>query len=173
MTHANRVRASIACTLVLSTSGCSMIMPIESRAPVQRYKSAEYAWQALNVVDYGQTVHVSNSKRTDAQMDTWQRRNFTVDRHCYEEANPATRALIGARPSQSSVALSSLAYALGHYYVSTWLERRDTLNEFGEHNSPWYIANVVWHTVGLATKAVTVVNNHSIGLRVGGSGCKE
>lgn len=167
------VRALVACTAAFCASGCALIMPVESRAPVKRYAAAEYTWQALNVIDYGQTMHLANSERTDAQMAEWERRNYTVERSCYQESNFLTKALIGEHPSEASVALSSIAFALAHYYVSAWLESKDTLNEAGAHNSPWVLANWAWHGVGLATKAFTVASNHSIGLRVGGKGCNE
>lgn len=157
--------ACIACT------GCELIAPIDSRMPVQRYRAAEYTWQALNVIDMGQTLHLANAQRTDAQMSTWKQQGFTVERNCYREANPMTRALIGEHPSQSSVVLSSVAFALIHYGVTAWLERKDTLNANDEHNSPWVVAARAWHGVGLVTKAATVINNHSIGLRFGASGC--
>lgn len=161
----------IALSALITCSGCELIMPIESHAPVQRYKAAEYTWQALNAVDMGQTLHLAESRRTDDQIAAWKSQGFTVQRFCYEENNFATRSMIGPHPSQNSVALSSVVFGIAHYYVSAWLERKDTLNDEGAHNSPWVIATYGWHALGLVTKAATVINNHNIGLRFGGSGC--
>lgn len=159
---------------IITLSGCALIMPIEeSNLPVRRYADAELAWQVANVVDAFQTLHIADSRRTDDQMAALHNAGVTPNRYCYEEGNPFTRMLIGEHPSKRSVILSSALFAVGHYYVSAWLEKKDTLNEQGQHNSPWYVAAIAWHAVGLVTKGATVVSNHSIGLRVGGSGCTQ
>jgi len=170
MTHIKCVRAAIACTLALSASGCALLMPIEDQ-PVSRYHTAETAWQVMNVIDAGQTLHLAKAQRTDDQMAAWKAQHITVERACFREANPMTRALIGEHPSEAKVALSSILFTIAHYEISAWLESKDTLNEWGEHNSPWYVAAVTWHTVGLATKFLTIANNHNIGMRVGASRC--
>lgn len=154
-------------------SGCTLIAPIDSHMPVQRYRAAEYTWQALNVIDMAQTLHIAQARRTDAQMAAQTANGLMANRYCYDEADPLTRAMIGEHPSQRNVVLSSIAYALVHYGVSAWLEHKDKVREDGTHYTPWVLAARAWHGIGLGWKGATVYNNWNIGLRIGGSGCTQ
>ena len=64
----------------------------------------EAAWQALHLVDLGQTVHIA---RTPS---------------CYYEAMPVTRDLIGRHPSSGEAVLLMLAYSGLHWYLDERLE---------------------------------------------------
>ena len=107
----------------------------------------EKAWQILNVVDAAQTMHVANSPE------------------CYREVDPVTSRLVGESPSQGEVAAVMTAYALGHYYVTKWMERK------AEDSDKWADALKAWHFVGITWKSAVIVKNHNNGIRPFGSGC--
>jgi len=170
--------AIIAATLLMS--GCSslqLILPVEGRVEKRTddkiFYAMEAVWHAENIVDMGQTMHIASSQRTDAQLQAWTDRGFTADRYCYEEANFMTRPLIGKHPSRSEVALSSVAWSLLYRGVSEFLARKDTSNEYGERNSPWYIARWSWHLGMLGAKTWQIGHNSDIGLKPFGTGCKN
>lgn len=116
-------------------------------------RTAEIAWQVMHVVDAGQTMHIASAPG------------------CYRESNFMTKAIVGEHPSESEVAAVMVGYALLHAWVSRWLDEKNTMNERGEYDSPWFVANTAWHGLGLLTKGATIANNHMIGLRPMGSGC--
>lgn len=168
-----KLRVAVSLIVLALLSGCALIAPIDSRMPVQRYKAAEYSWQALNAVDMLQTLHIAKAERTADQMAAQQDAGFIPNRYCYEEGDPLTKMMTGKQPSQRNVVLSSVAYALIHYGVSAWLEKMDRVREDGTHYTPWVLAARGWHAIGLGWKGATVYNNWNIGLRIGGSGCRQ
>ena len=111
--------------------------------------NAELTWQAMNVVDLGQTLHIANG----------------VD--CYHERNPLTRTLIGRHPSEGAVIGVMVGYSALHFGVSKFLEHqtKTTGRQF------WKVMEGAWHVVSLTTKANTVKDNHDIGLTPFGRGC--
>jgi hypothetical protein len=140
--------------VIFSLSGCSMLMPIEHQDRKNIHVSkAEAVWQAMHVIDMGQTLHIAKEPT------------------CYREANPLTVSLIGEHPSEKEVIAVGILYAALYRWGSEFLERKDTLNENGNHHTPWVIAKYAFHTVGILTKGYTIANNHSIGLKPFGSGC--
>lgn len=149
--------AAVLLVAILMASGCASLGPERNLTPQQQEREnfmlAEAAWQGLNVIDTAQTVHLAREPA------------------CYREVNPMTKAVIGEHPSEAKAVAIGVIYGWGHKRISDWLERKDHVNEFGEHDSPWVIAKVSWHAIGLVTKAVTVANNHRIGLRPFGGGC--
>jgi hypothetical protein len=120
----------------------------------------ETTWQVLNVIDAGQTVHIARSQRCGVNA-------------AYREVNPLTRGLIGERPKERDVLLSSAAYALGHYYVSRWLKARTerAFSEGSPNRGAWLFATGAWHVGMLAGKLDTVASNHKLGLRPWGDAC--
>lgn len=170
--------ALLAASAILS--GCSaiqLVLPVEGQAqrrPDEKvFYALEAAWHAENIVDMGQTVHIANSRRTDEQMATWAAKDMTAERYCFQEVNPLTRSLIGKHPSQKEVIASSILWSMAYRGISEFIARRDTQNEYGERNSPWYVARWVWHVGMLGAKTWQVGHNSSMGLKPFGSGCKE
>lgn len=163
------MRASLLIAAVGLLAGCS-VLPTNRASGI-----AEGAWQAMNVIDTGQTMHIAKSRRTDAQMAAWAARDFTAERYCYEEANFLTRAVIGKHPSSGEAAAMGLAWAWGHARVTSWLDDR-TERAF-DRESPsrgaWYVGRIAWHGVSLVTKAWQINRNNNIGLKPFASGCKE
>lgn len=160
------MKAILVCALVVLLSGC---------AANRGSMSAQVAWQAMNVVDMGQTVHIARSKRTDKQMAAWFNQGMTANRYCFEEVNPLTRALIGKHPSEAEVIGSSLLWAAGHALVSRWLDRRTdaAFASDSPNRGAWYVGRIAFHGVMLGSKAWQIGHNNSIGLKPFGQGCKR
>jgi hypothetical protein len=148
-------RTTIVALLLLPCA--AVAEPLDLRAPTL---AATTAFHVLNAIDAGQTIHIADSQHCGTVL-------------AYREVNTMTKRLIGERPSSGSAAAISLAYSVAYHYTARWLQRR-TEAAFAT-NSPrrglWYTTTVTFHVVGLGAKLVTVVNNHSIGLRVGSSAC--
>jgi uncharacterized protein YceK len=153
--------------MATSLSGCSLLMPIE--VPTDKYvreetgtqyrstfTPQEEVWHGLNLIDMSQTAGISKNP------------------YCYREADPITKNIIGEHPSETGAVAVSVAYALGYRAISEYLERKSVPDENGENTSYWYATKHVWYALTLATKLITVADNHAIGLRPFGSiGCKR
>lgn len=109
---------------------------------------AEIGWQSLHAVDTYQTMQIARNPQ------------------CFEEADPLTRALIGEHPSEAQVAAVMVAYSIGHFYVSRWLDDRteDAFERNSGARGGWYVARAVWTVGGLLAKGAVVAHNNSIGL---------
>jgi hypothetical protein len=119
-------------TILLALGGCTTLTTTNK---------AEIAWQALNVVDTGQTLTVArNSKR-------W----------C--ESDPVTIHLVGQYPSEKSVLVTMAAFAIVHFAVTRFMDDRDT------GAGPWHTANIIWQTATLTAKSFTVGRNFTVGIR--------
>jgi uncharacterized membrane protein len=138
-------------------------------------RTAQTAWQAMNVIDMGQTLHIARSARTDEQMAAWAAKDFTVDRYCYQEVNPITRAIIGKHPSQKEAVISSALWAIGHAVATRWLDKR-TEQAFATESpnrGAWYVGRISFHAFTLGTKAWQINHNNNFGIKPFGRGCKE
>lgn len=119
--------------LTLALSGCASDM---SRGTL----ASETAWQALNIIDAGQTVTTA--------------RNPTR----FAEARLPTRLIIGDHPSEGGVYATMAAYGVIHYAVTWLLDSRDDGN-----SKLWHVANVAWQSLTLVDKTYDVVGNFSRG----------
>lgn len=140
--------ATGAVLILAMCSGCATIEPTSTKA--------EAVWQVLNVVDTAQTVNIA--RRPD----------------CFREVDPLTSRLIGSKPDTAEVLAVGLAYAWAHDRISGWLDRKTeaAIVDGRESRGAWYVARFSWHAVGLFTKARVVANNHAIGMRPFGDGCR-
>jgi hypothetical protein len=103
-------------------------------------RDREIAWQALNVVDTGQTVSIARNP--------WD----------YHEANPALDTFTGPHPTEKSVYVTMACYAVAHAAVSYWLDSRDT------GSGGWHVANLVWGYGSLAEKGLWIEHNFKNGI---------
>ena len=124
-------KPTIAVACALALSGCASMGP------------AEITWQSLHAIDTHQTLEIARNP------------------DCFREADPLTRALVGSHPSEAEAAAVMVAYSLGHYAVSRWLDVRADAAPYG---SRWKDARALWHVVGIVTKGAVVLHNNSIGL---------
>jgi hypothetical protein len=126
----------------VAVAACALLSGCASMGP------AEIGWQTLHAVDTYQTMQIAQHPG------------------CYREADPLTRPLIGEHPSEAEVAAVMVAYSIGHFYVSRWLD--DRTDSAFEQESPnrgaWYVARAVWTVGGLLAKGAVVAHNNSIGL---------
>lgn len=99
----------------------------------------EIAWQTLHVVDVAQTVSAAQDP-------------------CYVEDAYVTRRLIGSQPSTGEVLLWGAGMAVGHAWVSGFLERRD---------APSWMQKA-WSYATLTGTGVAIATNHAEGVRVFG-----
>ncbi len=149
---------------IAGLAGCSFVIPVGERTPhpsdsavdlqLQKrfyepgytFRHAEnrlavYAFDALNAVDIQQSMHAS--RRPD----------------CYAEANPLTRALIGAHPTPAESAAVLLAGGFANYYLSAFLDSRDVPDADGRISWPWRIARYGFLAFSIGSKANTVYSN--------------
>ncbi len=119
-----RMKTTLLIALV-ALSGCSTVPP------------AEYAWQAMHVIDVAQTL------------------NGPAKDPCYIEVDPITRGLIGKNPSSEAVVLWGIGTGIAHIGVTHLLEK---------HDAPKWV-RVSWHAVSLVTKGHTLISNHREGIR--------
>ena len=98
----------------------------------------EVAWQAIHIVDWGQTLDIADNP----------------DR--YHEINP----IIGRHPSRGRVNMYMGASALLHPLVTYMLPEEAEILGF-EFNPRW-----VWLGGTIATSGACVINNQSIGLKM-------
>jgi hypothetical protein len=117
---------------VLSCSGCATVAG-----------NQEIAWQALNVVDAGQTATIA--RRPDQFM----------------EVDPIARATIGTHPKERDVYLYMAATAVAHLGVSCALQSLD------EHHpgAGWGTALSVWESGTLAVKGYYIGKNYRYGIK--------
>ncbi|MGD8833183.1 MAG: hypothetical protein PVF57_21435, partial [Pseudomonadales bacterium] len=99
----------------------------------------EVAWQTLHVVDVAQTVSAAQDP-------------------CYVEDAYVTRRLIGSQPSTGEVLLWGAGMAVGHAWVTGFLERRD---------APRWMQKA-WSYATLTGTGVAIATNHAEGVRVFG-----
>ncbi len=128
---------ALAVAIAASLAGCASLPGIPDSG------RTEFAFQALNAVDYAQTINIA--RRPD----------------CYHETDSVTSRLIGAHPSSGAVAGMWAAQATAHYYVTRWLDREvDSTDATG-----WRITRWIWLGATFWMAGHHVVQNHSIGLR--------
>lgn len=97
--------------------------------------ATEATWQALNVVDTGQSISMARNP----------------DR--FEESDPITRHVAGEHPSQGRVYAVMGAYAFIHAGVSVALDQKDP------GSGGWHAASIAWQALTLGDKAHTVIEN--------------
>lgn len=119
---------------VLLLSGC---------ASMSEVPKAEYAWQALLLVDAGQTIQIAQH------------------RECYYEDNPVTHRVIGRHPDVLPVVAWMLGMSALHYAITMSLEERDV--------PPWVRSG--WQMLTIGKSAETVAHNYDIGLSPTGASC--
>lgn len=109
--------------------------------------SSEIAWQALNVVDTGQTVTIARNP------DKWR------------EADPVTGTLIGSHPSERSVMYTMAGYALVHIAITAWLD-----HEAQRHpGTLWGPSLAAWQSGTILDKGYDVASNARFGIKPWGS----
>jgi hypothetical protein len=101
---------------------------------------AEGVWQGLHAIDVATTI-----------------KGPALD-HCYVEADPVTKRLIGERPSVAGVVGWGIGYSALHYVVSA---------ELSEHDAPKWV-QWAWQAFNIEDTGRAVVNNFRIGIRFGG-----
>jgi hypothetical protein len=109
----------------------------------------ELAFQAVNAVDWSQTLQTARSPG------------------CYRENDSAWA--IGEHPSERSVAAAWAVQAGAHLAVSAWLDREvDATDSRG-----WRVTRAVWQVATIGIETRNVVRNANAGLRpFGGDACK-
>ena len=137
------------CCLV---SGCASLNFNGNPLDTFPSKPLEATWQTLNAIDYSQTVNTA--RRPDCGY--------------YEKAWP-TAEIIGEHPSVSGVGAMWALDSASHLFVSAWLDREvDATDSDG-----WRAIRLFWHALRLADTAHNIVDNHHIGLKPFGSGCRQ
>lgn len=128
--------AFVLCFVVMGLSGCTTLRDNLDLTTPDQY--AEGAFQVEHLVDVMQSMH-------GAAEDA-----------CFSEGDPATRAIVGAHPAQSSVFIWGIGYAAIHYGITAWLLDHD-------HDR---IA-AVWEAASIIDTAAVVDHNYSVGIRIG------
>lgn len=100
----------------------------------------ELNWQGLHLIDVLQT---SNAAGNDT---------------CYEEVNPLTRGLIGAKPHKDKVYIWGVLWGLGHVIVTKAVD---------ESKIPKWL-KTTFHVLDFTGKGLTISSNHNDGIRVWG-----
>lgn len=127
-------------SIVLVVALCCINCANVTRQDLIRFSSTETAWQLGHLIDVGQTVAIA--KNPD----------------CYYEAFYETQLLIGRHPRESDVYLWGISSALFHFWSRKFMHKHLPEN--------WSIA-IRSYEVGF--KAMTLYNNHQLGLRLDGS----
>ncbi len=109
----------------------------------------EIAWQTLHAVDIAQTLSAAQDP-------------------CYVEDAYLTKRLIGEQPSTGEVLLWGAGVAVGHAFVTNFLQQRD---------APGWVQKT-WSYATITTTGIAIASNHSEGVRVFGDnesvdGCYE
>jgi len=125
------IRVGALCALAALVAGCADLSPMAQR---------EIAWQALNVVDTGQTITIA---RQPSQL---------------EEGNFITQSLVGRHPTERNTYAMMAGYAILHAGVSVWLDSNDP------GRGPWHVASLIWGYGMLTGKGLTVANNFGKGI---------
>ncbi|MGE0621160.1 MAG: hypothetical protein AB7I04_21920 [Pseudomonadales bacterium] len=99
----------------------------------------EITWQTLHAIDVAQTLSAA-------------------DDPCYVEDAVVTRALIGSQPSQGEVLLWGAGMAVGHAWVSSFLQNQD---------APMWLRKT-WSYATITGTGIAIASNHSEGVRVFG-----
>lgn len=129
------VKRAVAVTCAAMLAGC------------QSMPTHEIAWQSLHAVDTYQTMNIARNP------------------DCFREADPLTRAIVGEHPSTGEVAAVMVAYSLGHWYVSRYLDRKvDESSATDANRGTLYVLRAAWIVGGLFGKAVVVGRNNALGL---------
>lgn len=121
--------------MFLLLCGCAGLRP--------QTAATEAAWQALNVVDAGQTVTIGRQPST--YRETWA---------------PDT---LGREPQSARVYAVMGAYAIAHFAITSLLDDKDP--GYGS----WHVLSLVWQSVTLVSKGYNVGHNYSVGLRPWGA----
>jgi hypothetical protein len=130
--HTPGPKTLLALSLAATLAGCATVSPGTI--------ATEATWQALNVVDTGQTVTIARNPER------------------FQEAEGVTRALTGAHPSTGRVYAVMGAYAVLHAGVTLAIE------EENPGHGPWAVASVLWQALTLGEKTRCVVDNFHYGI---------
>jgi hypothetical protein len=137
-----RRRMKLAAALLLvaigGLAGCTAMQHLARRHGVAL---AEASWQALNAVDFAQTVSIARQPRR------------------YHEDGIPTRWLIGEHPGEGAVGACWAGVALLHLAVTRYLAART------DRGRAWRWTLYGWETLSLAEGARDVARNASIGLQ--------
>jgi hypothetical protein len=96
----------------------------------------EQVFHALNALDQAQSVHA-------------------ISRDCFQEVDPITRDLLGAKPFSGEFVAYGAAIATGYHY---W-------NRYAEANDISPRVRFAVHAVALGAKVFIVARNHERGMR--------
>lgn len=116
----------------------SSLILLQGCGAIDTMTTEEKIWQSMNIVDGLQTINIAKNPR------------------CYYEATYLSKALVGKHPSEAEVIALMTTYAVAHYQMSRFLERRD---------APQWVQKTFQYVM-IGTKGVTIANNHRIGLSV-------
>lgn len=100
----------------------------------------EVSWQALNVIDYTQSLKIAEHP----------------DR--FQEIGTPLAFGGSSHPNKNQVLLFSVGFAVGHYAITRGIE------SLVDRNPDYRVLQRVWQYTMLAGKAYTVENNHRIGM---------
>jgi hypothetical protein len=106
-------------------------------------ENQELAWQALNVVDAGQTATIARNPDD------------------FMEVDPIARRVLGSHPQEKSVYLFMAATAVAHFGVS------EALSSLDEHHPGrgWDVCLNLWESASLGVKGFYIVKNEKYGIR--------
>lgn len=117
--------------LALALAGCADLPAAANR---------EIAWQALNLIDAGQTVTIAR------QPTQW------------HEVNYVSVRIVGEHPSEGRALALMAGYAVAHAGIAYLLDCKDP------GSGPWHVASVAWGYATLTEKGLTVANNYRLGI---------
>jgi hypothetical protein len=103
-------------------------------------QATEAAWQALNVVDAGETVTIAREPGL------------------YHEADPLGRLELGEHPTTGRVYAVMAAEGVAHLIITRWLDHED------HGTGAWHAASIAWQAVTLGWKGYDVGHNAAIGI---------
>lgn len=127
--------------LLVATSGLAGCSALQHVARTHGVALTEASWQALNAVDFAQTVTIARQPRR------------------YDEDGIPTRWVIGEHPREGAVAACWAGFALIHLAVTRYLAQRS------DRGPPWRWALYGWEALTLTDSAFAVARNASIGLQ--------
>jgi hypothetical protein len=104
-----------------------------------KLSNEEIAWQTLHAVDIAQTLSAAQDP-------------------CYVEDAYVTRQLIGSQPSTGEVLLWGAGMAVGHAFVTNFLQQRE---------APRWVQKT-WSYATITSTGIAIASNHAEGVRVFG-----
>lgn len=137
MATVNHIRLAALAAFTL-LAGCSTLAPNREASP-----AAEITWQALNAVDFSQTVMTARNPQK------------------YWEHGLPTSYVIGNHPSVTQVEAYWAVESVAHLAVSNWLAREIDATD----SDKWRAARTAWYVLSIGLSSYNVHRNWSIGLR--------